>query len=574
MKPTAVIVIPTLDVVSAAAAGAQAQATAGVPVAVVIVADAERRGGTVPTNAGYRAALDLDAPYIVYLNDDAWIEQVGWLARMIEVLEDEACFGIACPSGESRGGPQRQGGQGYEVRDEPLAWFCAVLKREMLDQCGLFNDDLQHYAADSDLTRRAQEHGWLSVWVRDVWVEHHPVAHNEFWDADRATYKRTWGKHGTPPTVQVFSNTLGRQELRAVERAFASRWLGKGREGDAFEAEFLAHLGGTGQVLLTDCCTSAMYLALRVLDIGAGDEVILPTVHFVAAANAVIDAGAVPVFADVDAHTLNLLPDEVARLRAPCTRAVWALHYGGHPAQLKEIGAAAGTGVAVLEDAANAVSSAYYGVPCGTWGDAGMWSFDAMKELVMIDGGALWLPSARDAERARVLRYLGMQPRVTSGIEAQKAGAGQWWEYDLAATSGRYISNDVHAAIGRVQLRRLPAFIDTRRGVWATYQRELADVGDLVLPPEPLPGCTSSYYFYWVQTARRDELAAHLAARGIYTTFRYYPLHMVRYYGADVRLPGAEHAAARTLCLPIHQNLGGHSLERVIAAVKEFYRHG
>jgi aminotransferase len=189
----------------------------------------------------------------------------------------------------------------------------------------------------------------------------------------------------------------------------------------------------------------------------------------------------------------------------------------------------------------------------------------------MIDGGALWLRETEPAERARSLRYLGMKAATTSGVDSQVAGNARWWEYDLATTSGRFINNDVHAAIGRVQLKRLPGFIATRRGIWDTYNAELAGVGDLLLPPEPLEGCTSSYYMYWVQTDRRDELAAHLSKRGIYTTFRYFPLHQIKYYQSDAVLPNAERAAARTLNLPIHQNLGGNSLQRVIDAVKEFY---
>ena len=575
MTPRAVIVIPTLDIKAAAEVGARAQKLAGVSCAVVIVGDHERRGGTIPTNAGYRAALDLDADYIVYLNDDVLIEQGGWLKRMIEVLDSNPRYGIACPAGDCRGGVQGTAKPGASQcvveMDAPLAWFVAVLKREMLDQIGLFNAELAHYSADSDMTRRAQEYGWISVFVRDVWVDHRPAKPNEFWKDDRATYKRTWGKFGKRPTVQVFSNTLGREELRAAERAFGTRWLGKGHESDAFEAEFAEHLGVDGNVLLTDCCTSATYIALRALEIGADDEVIIPTVHFVAVANAVIDVGATPVFADVDEHTLNLLPSEVARLQTDKTRAVFLNHYGGHPANMAGIWAIINEGTLVLEDAANAVASTYFGQAVGTLGFAGVWSFDPAKELVMIDGGALWLRGQEAADRARSIRYLGMKPTTTSGVNSQAAGNDRWWEYDLATTSGRFINNDVHAAIGRVQLKRLPGFIATRRAIWETYNAELAGVGDLRLPPEPLPGCTSSYYMYWVQTDRRDELAAHLSKRGIYTTFRYYPLHQVKYYQSDAVLPNAERAAARTLNLPIHQNLGGASLQRVIDAVKEFY---
>jgi len=374
------------------------------------------------------------------------------------------------------------------------------------------------------------------------------------------------------PDIQVFSNTLGYEELQAVEKAFSSRWLGKGKESDAFEAEFAKHLGVSDNVLLTNCGTSALYIMLRALGIGEGDEVIIPTIHFVACASAVIDVGAIPVFADVDEHTLNLLPSEVERLSSGRTAAVLLNHYGGHPARLGDIKSATRyADTLILEDAANAVASTYYGASCGTWGDAGVWSFDSMKELVMIDGGALWLFNSDAVERAKSLRYFGMKSKQRSGIEALASGSKRWWEFDLDTTSGRFINNDVHAAIGRIQLERLPGFINTRRQVWDIYQTELANVGDLVLPPEPLSNCTSSYYMYWVQTDERTELAMYLSKCGIYTTFRYFPLHHVTYYKSHAVLPNADRVAKRTLCLPIHQNMCVNKVDRVIDAVRRFY---
>ena len=370
--------------------------------------------------------------------------------------------------------------------------------------------------------------------------------------------------------IQVFNNTLGVEELAAVERAFASHWLGKGNECDAFEKEFLAYRGGVGEMLLTNNCTSAIYIALRALGIGPGDEVIVPTVHFVAAANAIIDTGARVVFADVSAQTLNLLPKEITRLRTLRTKAVFLLHYGGHPCDMDTIRKEA-EGLFVIEDTANAVSSAYHGRACGTLGDAGVWSFDAMKILVMIDGGALWLKDEESAKRATMYRYLGLLPQTTSGVDAQKAGAGRWWQFDLGITSGRFISNDVSAAIGRIQLQKLPGFIARRKEIWEVYQSGLAGVGDLILPPEPLPDCTSSYYLYWIQTARRDELAAYLGERGIYTTFRYYPLHLVKFYESRAHLPNAEFVGSTTLCLPIHQNLTDDDVGQVVDTVREFF---
>ena len=199
--PRAAIVVPTLDAQKAVFATHFARASAGVPCAVVIVQDHERRGGIAPANAGFEAALELGAPFVVYLNDDAGGFQYGWLARMIEALEENPRNGIACPSGGCRGGEQGKVAPGAPratvVVDQPLAWFVAVLRREMLAHVGVFDKRLHHYAGDSDLTRRAQLLGWKSVWVQDVWVEHSPGERIQpWWDEDQATYKATWDKAG------------------------------------------------------------------------------------------------------------------------------------------------------------------------------------------------------------------------------------------------------------------------------------------------------------------------------------------------------------------------------------------
>ena len=324
--------------------------------------------------------------------------------------------------------------------------------------------------------------------------------------------------------IHLFSNSLGHEESQAVESVFRSRWLGKGKQCDAFEKEFAASLDAP-RLLLTNSGTSAINIAARALGIGAGDEVIVSTVNFVACASAALEVGAVPVFADIDPDTLNIVPEEIDRLRTARTRAVFLLHYGGHPCPMDEILAACAENIAVIEDSANSVHSSYKGKMCGTIGDAGVYSFDAMKILVMGDGGALVLKDDQAFDRALIYRYLGLSSGSQSGIEAMK-NRHRWWEYDLDAVAGRHISNDVLAAIGRVQLQKLPQIIARRRQVWETYQTALANVGGLQRPPEPALDTTSSYYLYWIQLEeKRDELAAFLSENGVYTTFRYYPLH-------------------------------------------------
>ncbi len=374
--------------------------------------------------------------------------------------------------------------------------------------------------------------------------------------------------------IPIFSNSLGEEELSAISEVFASKWLGKGKQCDAFEAEFAQHLKVL-RVLLLNSCTAAIYTALRAIDIGPGDEVIVSTVNFVACASAVLELRAKPVFADVDPHTLNILPSEIERLKTSRTKAVFILHYGGHPCPMDEIRAACGDDIAILEDSANAVSSSYKGNMCGTLGDAGVFSFDAMKILVMTDGGALYLSDDEAFERAKVFRYLGLAPKTTSGMDAMNEKQNRWWEFELDETSGRFISNDVLAAIGRVQLQKLSNFIARRKQIWGYYQQEFQNLAEISCPPEPLPDTTTSYYLYWIQTPkRRDALAAYLAENGVYTTYRYFPLHLVKKFNDTSKLPVAEGVNETTLNLPLHQNLSDDNVQQIVDLVKTFFQGG
>jgi len=196
--PSAVIVVPTLCADRAAKTAALAQMTAGMECAAIIICDYKRRGDIKPANPALEAALALGAPYIVFLSDDVAVKQEHWLVRMIEVLEADPSFGIAAPSGNCRGGPQMRGRpgdpRGHQVVSQPLAWFLAVIKREVFEQVGLFDENLIHYAGDTDLSRRAHKAGWKSVWVKDVYVEHdlgQPI--EEWWQHDVGYCGR---KHG------------------------------------------------------------------------------------------------------------------------------------------------------------------------------------------------------------------------------------------------------------------------------------------------------------------------------------------------------------------------------------------
>lgn len=367
------------------------------------------------------------------------------------------------------------------------------------------------------------------------------------------------------PVINVFQPSLGEAELAAVADVFAASWPGSGPRSRDFEARFAEHLGaGPEQLLFINSCTAGLFLAMELLETGPGDEVVLPSVSFVGAANAVAATGARPVFCDVDPRGLNPTAEQVARVLTPRTKAVLVLHYGGHPGWIAEIAELCRErGVPLVEDAACAVASSAGGRACGTFGDIGIWSFDAMKVLVTGDGGMLYVRDPELAGRARSLAYHGL---ARSSGYTSTGRTARWWEVELTGFGRRIIGNDLTAALGLVQLERLPGFVARRHEIAARYDALLADAEGVRLPP-PLPaGHESSGYFYWVQLdpAIRDRVAATLLERGVYTTFRYPPLHRVPEYGADgPELPGTDEASESTLLLPLHQGLDDEQVRTV-----------
>jgi dTDP-4-amino-4,6-dideoxygalactose transaminase len=365
--------------------------------------------------------------------------------------------------------------------------------------------------------------------------------------------------------INVFQPSLGDEEIEALRGVFADNWLGHGKRTREFEAAFADHIGVPPEhVAFINSGTAGLYLATELLGLGPADDVVLPSVSFVGAANAIAVTGARPVFCDIDPETLNPSAADVERALTPRTKAVVVLHYGGYPGAVEEIAALCrDRGIQLVEDAACAVMSSVDGVGCGTFGDFAMWSFDSMKILVTGDGGMLYARDPEVARRMHRLAYHGLaQP---SGFAASRGVPHRWWELDVRDFGRRVVGNDLTAAIGLVQLRRLPEFVARRREIAATYDELLADQDDVALPP-PLPdGHLSSHYFYWVRLppAIRDEVARDLLDRGVYTTFRYAPLHKVSAYASDAVLPGADEAAESTLLLPIHQSLDDSDVRTV-----------
>ena len=245
---------------------------------------------------------------------------------------------------------------------------------------------------------------------------------------------------------------MTQEEIDAVAEVLRSGWIGLGPKTAEFEKKF-AEFVGTTYAVAVNSCTAALDLALKLLDVNHGHEVIVPTMTFVSTAHCVAYRLAMPVFADVDPHTLSLDLEDVRRKITSRTRAIIPVHYSGRPIDLDALKEIAG-GIPIIEDCAHATGARYKGRSVGSIGDIGCFSFHAVKNLAMGDGGALTLNNEPWMQRSKRLRWLGIDKGTWDRTATDKS---YWWQYFVDEIGLKCHLNDIAAAIGLVQLRRLEA---------------------------------------------------------------------------------------------------------------------
>lgn len=348
--------------------------------------------------------------------------------------------------------------------------------------------------------------------------------------------------------VEAVKVVLGEDERAAVDAVLAGGMVTQGREVAAFEAEFAA-LVGTRHAVAVNSGTSALHVALLSADIGTGDEVLVPAFTFAATANAVALTGATPVFVDIEPDTFCLSVDHAASLVTARTAAIVPVHLFGHPAAMAGVlDLARREGLFVLEDAAQSHGATVDGAVTGSLGGAAAFSFYATKNMTTGEGGMITTGDAELARRARLLRNQGMETRYAN---------------EVVGLNNRM--TDIAAAVGRVQLRRLPGFNDRRREIASAYTRSL---GGLRTPTEA-PGTRHVFHQYTVRLDRRDEALRALGEQAIRTNV-FYPTPvsaLAPYADLPADVPETAKACNEVLSLPMHPHLRDDEVARVVEAV-------
>ena len=370
---------------------------------------------------------------------------------------------------------------------------------------------------------------------------------------------------------------LGDVEQAQVIAFMQSGWVGSGPRVAEFERRLADYLAAPA-VVAVNSCTAALHLALRVLDLPPGAEVITTAMTFCATANVIVHAGYEPVFADCDRATLNLDPDDVRRRLTPRTRAILPVHFAGRPCDLAALGRIAEQhGLAIVEDAAHALEATIDGRHCGTFGDFGCFSFYVTKSLTTVEGGLVAVRDPRAAARIKTLALHGMS------ADAWKRYSDEGFvHYEVLEPGFKYNLTDLAAAIGLRHLDGLEARWARRRAIWRFYEAELAGL-PLQLPAPPAPGTRHALHLFTClvddtrTSVTRDQVLTRLHALRIgagvhYRAVHEHPFYRARYGARTGRLPNAEWVSARTFSLPLGGAMTDGDAADVVRALRHIFR--
>jgi perosamine synthetase len=366
-------------------------------------------------------------------------------------------------------------------------------------------------------------------------------------------------------TIPLSSPDITEAEIEAVTAVLRTSRLSLGPQMEAFE-DAMAKYIGTSHAVAVSSGTAGLHLCIKALGIGEGDEVIVPSFTFIAAANVIRYERAQPVFVDIDANSLNMSPAAIEQAITAKTRAILVVHTFGRPAEMTAImDIASRHGLLVIEDACEAIGAAYQGRMAGSFGDAAVFAFYPNKQITTGEGGTV---VTRRPELATHIRALRNQGRYDSTDWLQHADLG--YNYRLS---------EINCALGLAQLKRIEPILQQREKVARQYQQSLAEISELLLPTIDVPDVRISWFVYVVRLhaafteAARDSIIATLTSAGIGCARYFAPIHLQPSYSAwrtSAALPVTEAQASRTIALPFFNRI----TEDEIAHVSDTLRAG
>ncbi|HEX9951954.1 MAG TPA: DegT/DnrJ/EryC1/StrS family aminotransferase [Rubricoccaceae bacterium] len=369
--------------------------------------------------------------------------------------------------------------------------------------------------------------------------------------------------------IPLFELDIEDAEVEAVTAVLRSRWLTMGDQIAAFEREF-AERHRVAHAFAVNNCTAGLQLAYRAVGVSPGDEVIVPALTFVATANAAIALGATPVFADVTSEDdFSVSPASVERLITSKTRAIAAVHYAGYAVDLGALRQIADAhGLSLIEDCAHAPGASHGGRPVGAVGEVGCFSFFSNKNLSTGEGGMVTTDDPELAARLRLLRSHGM---TTLTLDRHR---GHAFSYDVVEAGYNFRMDEMHAALGRVQLAKLDRKNEQRRAIVRQYRARLAAVPGLAVPYAAAPLGEASAHILPVilpEGTDREAVMAAMRQAGVQTSVHYPPVHQFKAYAGKVRSDAAltERLAPRLLTLPLYPSMTPENVKTVCEALHQ-----
>lgn len=370
--------------------------------------------------------------------------------------------------------------------------------------------------------------------------------------------------------VQLFELNYDHREEQAVQEVLKSRWITMGENTKLFESRFGAFLGVTQTPSAVANCTAALHMALMALDLKAGDEVIISGLTFIADANVVKVLGGHPVIADVTSlEDWNISAETIASRITPKTKAVMIVHYGGVPCDMDAIVAlCASRGLPLIEDVAHAPGAYYKGTPCGAFGDLSCFSFFTNKNLSVGEGGMVVAKTAELNERIKFIRSHGMS---TLTLDRHR---GRAITYDVLQAGLNYRMDEIHAALGLVQLDKLSEANESRRKLAEHYNQLLADVQEVRIPFLDLANKTSAYHIYPIlldKSISREAIFNSLKEKGIQASIHYPSIKSFTAYREELAaydVPLCDMISQQEITLPLYPTMTALQVELVVEGLR------